>query len=695
MPKKHRSGIKHTPARVVVSEVLPYEVPVGFDNLGFYKFLVEAKMHRDGNRIHFDSPNPQLQVILRIIFGKSVDAKPSPGGGYSIPEKSLTDSTVPFQYMIRHKAEQSRALSIAHPASQIGLVDFYERYRSLILLHTNSSPYSIRYPYRISRYTTFNDSVFSERQTSVTSSVEVADREYSRLRSYFVYQRFDNINKFFESPEYRHLEKRFGHLLQLDLTKCFDSVYTHSIAWAIFGKNSAKLELRPRKGSQGVQTFADEFDSRIRAMNDNETHGILIGPEVSRLFAEIILQRVDSDVEVALEAEGFALGRDYAILRYVDDYFVFMRDAGQRERIVRTLEDCLRPFRFHLNTSKEEINSTPFISGLSVAKGRLWSDLEGRLRLHADKVHGSELEGYVDFRSSANSMISAYKTTLRETDLGPHHLVNSCLSFIETRLEFEIERYLTIDEVRSKVPVVADRDRCEFYNRRNLMRALSAAVEFSFFVYGGSPLVGPAIKLARLVSLCRKAALTLGCSLDDRGRLDDLIASELMIQLNRFPLTRDASVESLYLLTLFSELGDDYLISESELCQFAGIEIKGQKLTVPTWFNVLILSDLLRFVSGKPRYSNVLNAIEEWVLQRVSELDSRNRREAEQPLLVLNILAAPAVSAETKFRILKMYGVASRAEAVLVSESHDRWFTNWSIRDLHEELLYKRVQEVY
>jgi len=695
MPKKLRASIKHTPARVVMSEVLPYEVPAGFNNLGLYRFLVESKIRLAGNRVHFEGFGPSLATVLKILFGSDTDVLASPSG-YSISAKKLTESTVPFQFLVRHKANQSRALSIAHPASQIGLVDFYRRFWSLILLHTGASPYSIRHPKRVARYTTFNDSVFAERRHSGSGShIETEDREYARLRSYFVYERFENIHKFYESPEYRDQEKRFGHLLKLDVTKCFDSVYTHSIAWAIYGKNSAKLDLTKKYPKATPRTFADEFDLRIRAMNDNETHGILIGPEVSRIFAEIILQRVDSDTEKALDAVGIVRGRDYGILRYVDDYFVFMRDTSQRDEIVRTLEGCLRPFRFHLNAAKEEINTTPFISALSVAKGRLWTDLEDRLRLHPDIVHNSAIEGYVDFRSSANHMISAYKTTLRETNLDPLDLVNTSLSLIETRLELEIERFLAVDKARLSVEDEADRMRCEFYNRRNLMRALNAAVEFAFYVYGGSPRVGPAIKLVRLVSLCRKAALEVGCSLDDRGRLDDLISTELSIQLNRNPLTREASVESLYLLTLLAELGSEYSPTPAQVCKFAGIRVIRGDLEIPEWYNVLIISDLLRFVSDDPLYARIVSAIEAWVINRVAEMESKDRREAEQPLLVLNVLASPVVSSLTKFEILKHYGVKSHADADAVSHAQDRWFSNWSIEDLYEELLFKRVQEVY
>lgn len=44
------------------------------------------------------------------------------------------------------------------------------------------------------------------------------------------------------------------------------------------------------------ESFGSKFDSLMQRMNYNETNGILIGPEVSRIFSEIILQAVDAEV---------------------------------------------------------------------------------------------------------------------------------------------------------------------------------------------------------------------------------------------------------------------------------------------------------------------------------------------------------------------------------------------------------------
>ena len=48
----------------------------------------------------------------------------------------------------------------------------------------------------------------------------------------------------------------------------------------------------------------DAFDNLMQSVNARETNGIVIGPEFSRIFAEIILQYIDQKVEQEL------LGKD-------------------------------------------------------------------------------------------------------------------------------------------------------------------------------------------------------------------------------------------------------------------------------------------------------------------------------------------------------------------------------------------------
>lgn len=84
--------------------------------------------------------------------------------------------------------------------------------------------------------------------------------------------------------------------MKFDLQSCFDSIYTHTISWATAG-GSDKVKVLP--GYHGAWV-GDAFDNLMQSVNARETNGIVIGPEFSRIFAEIILQYIDQKVEQEL-----------------------------------------------------------------------------------------------------------------------------------------------------------------------------------------------------------------------------------------------------------------------------------------------------------------------------------------------------------------------------------------------------------
>ncbi len=105
--------------------------------------------------------------------------------------------------------------------------------------------------------------------------------------SYFSYDGYTLLYKFYDSLKFQSLEKKFACYLRFDIAKCFSSIYTHSISWAVKGKTYSK------ENAGRASPFDDQFDKYIRNMNEGEeTNGIIVwSPEFSRDFAEIILQK--------------------------------------------------------------------------------------------------------------------------------------------------------------------------------------------------------------------------------------------------------------------------------------------------------------------------------------------------------------------------------------------------------------------
>lgn len=121
-------------------------------------------------------------------------------------------------------------------------------------------------------------------------------------------------------------------MLQVDISKCFPSIYTHSIGWAVKNKRLAKA--KPRVYGD----FDGNFDNLMQIMNYRETNGIIIGPEVSRIFSEIILQKIDLNLIDKMNGLDLKVSKDFDFRRYVDDYFIFYRSDKVKEAFMRSLE---------------------------------------------------------------------------------------------------------------------------------------------------------------------------------------------------------------------------------------------------------------------------------------------------------------------------------------------------------------------
>lgn len=318
-------------ARVLHTEVLPYEVPIIFSNQKLYRY------HRLSNT---DNVPPFIKKLL-----------------------TPNDYSIPFDYQIWQGSRKRRTLSVIHPAWQFKFVDLYKDYGELILSLCKRSSYSLRYPSRVASY--FFDRDYGAEDDGLKSGA--ADQEPDAFgeqprhaATYFYYSRYSQLYRFIDSPEFLSLESRFTFLRKFDIKRCFNSIYTHSISWAVKGKAFAKA-------NQGAHSFDQQFDELMAKINYKETNGIIIGPETSRIFAEIILQQIDLEIEKAV-AKGKISAESYAIRRYVDDYYLFTRDSHITEKIFEIIQQTLQDYKLFLNESKTEDQTIPFVTIQTVAK---------------------------------------------------------------------------------------------------------------------------------------------------------------------------------------------------------------------------------------------------------------------------------------------------------------------------------------
>ncbi|EEF26448.1 conserved hypothetical protein, partial [Ricinus communis] len=316
--------------RILHTEVLPYEVPLFFSNDKFYAFINSFE------------PASTPEIIRTLIFHDRY--------------------TIPFEYDIRHGTTGNRSIAIIHPATQIRFAKFYSEYDQLILSLCGRSDYSLRAPFRVATH--FIDRNIIAKDNSLNDGDVATDADGEDVSkfasSYFSYAKYSQLHRFIDSPEFLSLEAKFSKLLKFDVKKCFASIYTHSIAWAIKDKEYAKA-------NKAFDSFEQDFDKLMRHANFDETNGIVVGPEVSRIFAEIILQRVDLNIANTLNGQG-TTSNSFAIRRYIDDYFVFANDEKTLQDVFAIAQAELQYFKLYVNEAKTTHIERPFSSPQTAAK---------------------------------------------------------------------------------------------------------------------------------------------------------------------------------------------------------------------------------------------------------------------------------------------------------------------------------------
>ena len=137
----------------------------------------------------------------------------------------------------------------------------------------------------------------------------------------------------------------FDKIIHSDITNCYASIYTHSIPWALHGKDYAKR--KKNRNNSGLVGVA--IDKLIQEMREGQTNGIPQGSVLMDFVAEIVLSYVD---ELLSEKISKAKIEDYHILRYRDDYRIFINNSSDGELILKILSEILVDFGLKLNQNK-------------------------------------------------------------------------------------------------------------------------------------------------------------------------------------------------------------------------------------------------------------------------------------------------------------------------------------------------------
>lgn len=688
---KRRVSLTHRKQRSVLTDMLPFEVPPTFSNRGYYHFLQKNSVEIEKGRLRWVCETDDLNPTMRLLFGIEPKAvietdvvtewgKKKTRRFVSVGKCEMV--TIPFNFRITHNLD-GRTLSVVHPRNQVAVANFYAAHSALIIYYTSISEFSIRRPVSVSRYAYFKDKLHEERLDTVTG-LEEEDREYEQLGSYFVYKKYRNIHRFFESYKYHRSEKKYNAMVQLDVSKCFDSIYTHSLPWAVLGKDQTKFSLEASKS-----TFGGQFDALMQNLNHKETNGIVIGPEFSRIFAEIILQSIDVELITQL-AKKFQLIHkvDYEIFRYVDDFFVFYNEESAQLKIFETLQEILKGKKLSINTAKIKHYQKPIITEITIAKERISTLLNEEI----DPL--CEMEPLTDPSTpqkkklvcaiNANHLIIRYKAAIKEAGVTYGDLLNYTFAIIENKIEKLFKAYTKSDKT--------DLD------RKRLSNAILAIMEFAFFAYSASPKVNHTIRICRMIATSVDFFHAQSLPYELKHLLFKYVHDNVMRQLEKNTMSAHREVENLYLLISLSQIGREYWLPVSVLLRHFLIneeEGTGNYIRPSGFMNHFSVTVLLSYIKDKVRYTKIKSFVEEHIIEKLEYMKAHCPNDAETLIMLLDLVVCPYISNVTKDTIGQIFGLDATGLAS-VQSANDHWFTVWGDKfDLGKELDAKRSREVY
>lgn len=688
---KRRISLTHRKQRAVLTDMLPFEVPPTFSNRGYYRFLRKNSIDIENGKLRWICETTDLDRIMQILFG--IDPKfpiatevvtewGKEKTRRSVPIGKCEMATIPFNFRVAHNLD-GRTLSVVHPRNQVAVASFYATHSALITYHTSVSEFSIRRPVSVSGYAYFKDKLHEERLDAV-AGVEEADREYEQLGSYFVYQKYRNIHRFFESHEYHRSEKKYDAMVQIDVSKCFDSIYTHSLPWAVLGKDQTKFSLEKSK-----TTFGGKFDALMQNLNHKETNGIVIGPEFSRVFAEIILQSVDVElIKKLADRENFIHKVDYEIFRYVDDFFVFCNEESLQLKIIEVLQEILKSKKLSINTAKIKHYQKPIITEITIAKERISFLLNDEINPMCEK------ESLADSSTppkqnlvcaiNANRLIIRYKSAIKEAGVTYGDMLNYTFAIAENKLEKLFKAYIECDK--------SDRD------RKRLSKTLLAIMEFAFFAYSASPKVNHTIRLCRMITTSVDFLHAQGFPYELKHLLFKYVHENVMQQLEKNTMSVHREVESLYLLISLSQIGREYWLPVSILLRHFLIkeeEGTGDYVRPAGFMSYFSITILLSYIKEKVRYAKLKSFVETHIIAKLEYMKKYCHYDTEALIMLLDLVVCPYISTATQDRIGLFFGLDA-AGLSSVKFSNDYWFTAWGDKfDLGKELDSKRSREVY
>lgn len=679
--------VQNSKYRVVLTDLLPYERPVFFTNRFFARFLRKYGVRTDGERLIASNEHTaawQMDELLNILSGEN-----------DIQRKC-------YQYTIaKNNEEEGRQLSIIHPFHQVKMLEFYDKYKTVLVDFCTRSHFSIRYPYRIAKYHKQAKSYPSQFDDRKAISEDVTTE-----KSYFAYKEYRNINAFYDDYRFLRAEKRFDVMYKVDLEHCFETIKTTQLARAMFHDDLYNQ----------YQNMASDFKNLQESFGNNE-RGIVVGPEFSRIFAEIILQRIDLNIEKKLEEEGLKFKRDYLFYRYVDDSFIFCKNEVDRVKIMTAYDACIA--EYELNRKDEKCctyTTKPFLDNISMAKYELRQlvreafqnqlvTLQGYVRRyegkHSDCPYRLDVK---DFLKSYRMILARYQKKDGENKVIV--LTKDIMGYLLTQIRMETANVIEnfdalyreycetdlqheLDEEGKRIKVIYENSFTAF--------ALNLT-EILFYLFLADRRMATSAKVVRIINMLQLSVRgryvlpnnlwTHKFSSHSISVIDQKISVETRFVLENIPSKTFNHLEILNLLELQKDMFKANRIQLVSLRKF----MKDWTIEDMDFFTAF---ELFHFTKGEDDFRDVNDQIYMWIEKQFEKI-SAGQVNTESVLTLLEVLATPNINREKKE--IYLHHLSNYCDVEKLIHGMDKTkelFIKWHRYNLYEQIQTSNSEEAY
>lgn len=208
---------------------------------------------------------------------------------------------------------------------------------------------------------------------SIPVVVEEKDKIFNKQSS--------QISKWWDKIEQTSIKRslEYNYLFKTDIVNCYSEIYTHSIVWALHTKEISKKNRNDKK------LLGNNIDKHLQAMSNGQTNGIPQGSVLMDFIAEVVLRYSDELISYEIEKNAKLKGK-FEILRYRDDYRIFVKEIEVGREIMKIIAKVLSSLGLKLNTTKTGYYEDIIISSIKEDKleyfgKKIESNLQKRLIL--------------------------------------------------------------------------------------------------------------------------------------------------------------------------------------------------------------------------------------------------------------------------------------------------------------------------